>query len=169
MRTSWNESETPAYDTPRPNPSRSNTISYFDRGWKPGIPVEDSCRRWAWESHHSQLNQVGSLVFPAPPLAVDLKLRVAGGSSDMIDQNGKLATVYRKAPGPGYGCHFLYMRRDLVEHYAQSRGLQLVQAVAGERSVSYRVIERGLRDSLSELFQSRVHRFSAVAGLEEPS
>lgn len=153
----------------RPKRLSDRAFSYFDGGWKLGIPVEDSCRRWAWESHHSQLNQVGSLVFPAPPLAVDLKLRVVGGSSDMIDENGKLATVYREAPGPGYGCHFLYMRRDLVERYAQSRQLQLVQAVAGERSVSYRVIEGGLPESLRELFQSGVHRFSTVVGLEEPS
>lgn len=153
----------------RPRQLSDRAFSYFDRGWKPGIPVEDSCRRWAWESYHSQMNQVGTLVFPAPPIAVDLKLRVVGGSSDMIDANGKLATIYREAPGPGYGCHFLYMRRDLVEAYAQTRDLQFVQAVAGERTVSYRVIERGLRDSLSELFQSHVHRFSAVSGLDERS
>ena len=153
----------------RPRRLGDRAFSYFDRGWKPGIPVEDSCRRWAWESYHSQMNQVGSLVFPAPPIAVDLKLRVVGGSSDMIDENGKLATVYREAPGPGYGCHFLYMRRDLVEHYAQSRGLQLVQAVAGERSISHRVIERGLQDSLRALFQSNVHRFGAFTGLDGPA
>ena len=141
-------------------------FDYFDRRWKPGIPVEDSCRRWAWESYHSELNQVGSVVFPAPPIAVALKLRVAGGSSDMIDERGKVATIYREAPGPGFGSHFLYMRRDLVEKYATSHGLRLVQAIAGERSISYRTIERGVRDSVSELFQAHVHRFGSVVGLE---
>lgn len=137
-------------------------FNYFEHRWRPGIPVEDSCRRWAWESYHSELNQVGTLAFPAPPIAVALKLRVAGGSSDMIDERGRLATIYREAPGPGFGSHFLYMRRDLVEKYATSRGLRLVQAVAGERTISYRMIERGVRDSVSELFQGHVHRFGSV-------
>ena len=153
----------------RPRRVSDRAFDYFDRGWKTGIPVEDSCRRWSWESYHSDLNQVGGLVFPAPPIAVELRLRVVHGSSDMVDENGKLATIYREAPGPGYGCHFLYVRRDLVEKYSQGRNLQLVQAVVGERTVSYRVVERGLRDSLTELFQSRVHRFSAVFGLDARS
>jgi hypothetical protein len=100
--------------TTRGAPKRvsDRAFAYFDRKWKPGIPVEDTCRRWAWESHHSELNQTGPLVFPAPPLADRLNLRVVGGSSDMMDRHGRLATIYREAPGPGFGSHFLYMRRD---------------------------------------------------------
>jgi hypothetical protein len=142
-------------------------FDYFDRRWKRGIPVEDSCRRWAWESYHSELNQVDSVVFPAPPIAVALKLRVAGGSSDMISERGKVATIYRETPGPGFGSHFLYMRSDLVEKYAAIRGLRLVQAVAGERSISYRTIERGVRESVSEILRADLNRFGVVVGLDD--
>lgn len=141
-------------------------FDYFDRRWKPGIPVEPTCRQWAWESYHSELNQIGPVVFPAPPLAVALKLRGVGGSTDMVDQRGKVATLYREAAGPGFGSHFLYMRRDLVESYARDRRLRLVQAVVGERSVSYRTFERGLPDSVRELFQAGGHRFGSVIGLD---
>jgi hypothetical protein len=84
----------------------------------------------------------------------------------MLDVRGRLATIYREAPGPGYGCSFLYMRADLVEAYAEQHSLHLVQAVVGERTLSYRVTERGVRDSVRKLFQSGVHRFSGVAGLD---
>ncbi len=141
-------------------------FDYFDRRWKPGIPVEGTCRRWAWEGHHSELNQVGSLVFPAPPIAVALDLRVVGGSSDMVDQRGNVATIYRKAPGTGFGSHFLYIRRDLVEEYTSRCRLRLVQALVCERNLSYRITERHLPDSVRRLFQAHVHRFATVAGLE---
>jgi hypothetical protein len=141
-------------------------FDYFDRRWKPGIPVEPTCRQWAWESYHSELNQIGPVVFPAPPLAAALKLRVVGGSTDMVDQREKVATLYREAAGPGFGSHFLYMRRDLVESYAKDRRLRLVQAVVGERSVNYRTVERGLPDSVRELFQTGGHRFGSVVGLD---
>lgn len=149
-------------------PKRLNdrAFDYFDSGWRRGIPVEDSCRRWSWEDYHSQLNQVGGVVFPAPPIAEALNLRVAGGSSDMLDQKGRLATIFRRADGPGFGSYFLYMRRDLVERYAAGRGLRLVQAVVSERDVSYKAMERGIPDSLREIFQSRVQVSGQVVGLE---
>lgn len=150
----------------RPKRLNDRAFTYFDAGWRVGIPVEGSTRQWAWESHHSQLNQTGSVMFPAPPIATTLGLRVVGGSSDMLDQRGTLATIYRTAPGPGFGCAFLYMRADLVEAYSKRCDLHLVQAVVGERTLSYRVTERRLPDSLRRLFQRGVHRFSGVSGLD---
>lgn len=143
-------------------------FGYFGSRWKRGIPVESTCRRWAWEDYHSQLNQVGGVVFPAPPLAESLGLRVAAGSSDMLDEEGRLATIFRRSDGPGYGSYFLYMRGDLVERYAEDRNLRLVQGVVTERNVSYKSMQGGLPESLRELFQKRAHRFSHVVGLEQP-
>lgn len=60
------------------------------------------------------------------------------------------------------------MRWDLVERYAAGRNLKLVQAVVGERNVSYKSMERGLPESLREIFQKSAHRFSHVVGLEQP-
>ncbi|WP_280830999.1 NACHT domain-containing protein [Mycolicibacterium frederiksbergense] len=150
----------------RPRRLNDRAFTYFDSGWKPGIPVEQSSRHWAWESYHSQMNQTGNVMFPAPPIATDLGLRVVGGSSDMVDERGALATIYRKAPGPGYGCSLLYIRGDLVRAYSERRSLHLVQAVVGERTLSYRVTERRLSDPLRRIFQSGVHRFSTVSGLD---
>lgn len=154
--------------TTRGQPKRLNdrAFDYFDREWRRGVPVENSCRRWSWEDYHSQLNQVGEVIFPAPPMAEALKLRVAGGSSDMLDENGKVATIFRQADGPGFGSRFLYMRRDLVERYASGRNLRVVHAVFVERNVSYKVIRLGLSESLRSLFQAGVHQSSRIIGLE---
>ena len=156
--------------TSRGLPKRLNdrAFDYFDRGRRRGIPVEDSCRRWAWEDYHSQLNQVGGVVFPAPPVAEALNLRIAGGTSDMLDEKGRVATIFRRADGPGFGSSFLYMRRDLVERYVGSRRLRLVQAVIAERNVSYKAMEGGLSNALSAAFQSRVQMSEQVFGLEQP-
>lgn len=163
----WSETYGSDVRSERGVPKRLNdrAFDYFDSGWRRGIPVENSCRRWSWEDYHSQLNQVGGVVFPAPPIAEALNLRVAGGSSDMLDQKGRLATIFRRADGPGFGSYFLYMRRDLVERYAAGRGLRLVQAVVSERNVSYKAMERGISDSLREIFQSRVQVSGQVVGL----
>lgn len=150
----------------RPKRLNDRAFERYVRGRRVGIPVEDSCRQWAWESYHSPMNQTGSVVFPAPPIATDLGLRIVGGSSDMLDERGTLATIYREAPGPGYGSSFLYMRADLVAAYCEKRKLRLVQAMVGERNLNYRVTERGLRGSLRRLFQRGDHRFSGVTGLD---
>lgn len=150
------------------SPKRLNdrAFKYFDNGWRVGIPVENSSRLWGWEGYHSQMNQTGGVMFPAPPIATELGLRVVSGSSDMRDGLGELATMYREMPGPGFGSHFLYMRADLVETYLTRRSLGLVQAVVGERSIRFRVGEGRLPEKLRKLFQSGAHRFSTVTGLD---
>ena len=142
-------------------------FDHFEHGrWKPGIPVESACRRWEWESYHSQLNQTGSLVFPAPPIAEKLGLRIVAGISDMRDRNGALATVYREIPSSGFTSHVLYMRRDLIEQYTQSRGARLVQVVAGERMVDSGSVPPDHPPEVQALFQSGADRFSVMIGLD---
>lgn len=150
----------------RPKPLNDKAFAYFDNGWRVGISVESACRQWVWEPHHSQMNQVGSVMFPAPPIATELRLRVVGGSSDMVDEYGDLATIYRTAPGAGYGCSFLYMRADLVDAYAARRNLYLVQAMGGERLLNHRIMDRDLRASFRDIFATDAYRFSGIAGLE---
>ncbi len=83
----------------------------------------------------------------------------------MLDGGGKVATLFRRAEGPGFGSSFLYMRRDLVERYASRRNMRLVQAVVGERDLSYKSTRRGLSDSLRESFQRQINVSSRVVGL----
>jgi hypothetical protein len=146
----------------RPALTADRAFDYFDRRWRAGVPVEATCRRWAWESYHSPLNPGGPRPFPSPALASAVGLRIIGGSSDMIDTNSRVATVLRESAGPGYGCRYLYMRRDLVLRYMQARGLQLVQAVVGERDLSHQHFEPDLSDSLQSLYQAGVNRSSHV-------
>jgi hypothetical protein len=165
----WSENFGSDVRTERGMPRHLNdrAFDYFEHGWRRGIAVEDACRRWSWEDYHSQLNQVGGVVFPAPPIAEALHLRIARGSSDMLDEKGRLATVFRRADGPGFGSCFLYMRRDLVQRYEAQRNLRLVQAIVAERNLSYRATDRGISDSLRKVFQSRAQVTERVFGLEE--
>lgn len=142
----------------RPRHTSDRAFDYFDNGWREGIPVEVTCRRWAWESHHSSLNAGGPRPFPSPALSSAVGLRIVGGSSDMVDANLQVATVLREAPGPGYGSRFLFMRCDLLEKYMRARRLHLVQAVVGERDLGSRYFEPDLTESLRALYQSRVNR-----------
>lgn len=139
-------------------------FTYFSDGWRRGFPVEDSVRRFGWESNRNELNQTQA-VFPAPPIADLLDLRVVGGSSDMVDSTGNLATLYRTKPGPGYGAQYLYMRRDLIERYEGERNLTLIHAVGGQRSMNYRVMDRRMSDMTRALFRSDVSGFSCILGL----
>jgi hypothetical protein len=150
-----------------PRHMNDRAFEYFEHNRsKPGIPVESACRRWEWESYHSQLNQTGSLVFPAPPIAEALGLRILDGISDMRDRHGTLATVYRETPSPGFTSHVLYMRRDLIEQYTQTRGLRLLQVVAGERMVDSGSMQHDHPPAVQALFQSGADRFSIMIGLD---
>ena len=148
--------------TGAPKRMRERAFDYYASGrWKTGIPVEAATRHWGWESYHSELNQVGGVDFPAPVLAEFLDLRSAGGSADLIDQAGKVAaTLVRVAPGPAFGSHYLYIRRDLLNRYLLAGGLQLVRAVWGERTMHYDFFKSGhISDDQRDPFVRRVNTF----------
>lgn len=147
--------------TGAPRRMRERAFDYYAGGrWRAGIPVEAATRHWAWESYHSELNQVGGVDFPAPVLAEFLDLRSAGGSADLIDKAGKVATLFRVAPGPAFGSHYLYIRRDLLNRYLLARGLHLVRAVWGERTMHYDFFESGnISDEQRDPFVRRVNTF----------
>lgn len=148
--------------TPRGLPKRVNDRAfdyYHDNRWQIGIPIEHTCRRWIWESHHSELNQIDTVVFPAPPLADFLNLRRIGGSSDMVDADGEPATLFRVAPGYAGGSHYLYLRRDLMERYAKSRRLRFLQTIWGQRMIDPGQFERDLPPEVQAIFTSRSNEF----------
>lgn len=147
--------------TGAPKRMRERAFDYYAGGrWKAGIPVEAATRHWGWESYHSELNQVGGVDFPAPALADFLDLRSAGGSADLIDKAGKIATLVRVTPGPAFGSHYLYVRRDLLNRYLLGRGLQLVRALWGERTMHYDFFKSGdISDEQRDPFVRRVNTF----------
>ena len=132
---------------------------YSGKRWRSGIRVEACTRKWAWESYHSELNQVGGVEFPAPALADFLGLRFLAGSLDLRDTVGGVATLYRIAPGPSYSSHFLYMRRDLLESYLITHRLKIVRAVWGERTMEYDFFDRELTDEQRDPFVRQVNKF----------
>ncbi|MCD1573256.1 hypothetical protein [Agromyces mediolanus] len=133
--------------------------------WQPGLPVEPATRIWGWENHHSSLNQVGSIVFPSPALTDFHELRSVAGSADLVDPTGHIATIFRRAPGPGYGSRFLYVRSDLIDAYAAARSLQLVTVINGERTLHYDYFDRQRRIDLQAIFQSHANDFAFVIGI----
>ena len=143
----------------KPRHATDRAFDYFDLGWKRGIPVENSSRRWGWESYHSALNQAGPIIFPAPAFASGIGLRTAQGSSDMFDERGQLATLYREMPGSTTGSSFLYVRRDLVDRYSKTNKMRLLQVGAGERTLSYRFFERSLAEEALKIIQAGDNEF----------
>ena len=56
---------------------------------------------------------------------------------------------------------------DLIEQYTQTRGVRLVQVVAGERMVESRSIQRDHPPAVRALFQSGADRFSMMFGFDD--
>jgi hypothetical protein len=58
-----------------PIPNRQDAFErYGGAQHQPGIPVEVPVHRFGWESYHSELNQVGGVVVPAPALCEHARL-----------------------------------------------------------------------------------------------
>ncbi|WP_448005998.1 hypothetical protein [Agromyces bauzanensis] len=151
----------------KPRLLSERAFDYYANGeWQPGLPVEATTRIWGWESYHSPLNQLGSVLFPSPALAQFHRLRGVSGSTDLIDPTGRVATIFRRDPGPGYGSSYLYFRKDLIEAYTTARSLQLITVIGGERTLHYDQFDRPLPIDLQEIYQSHGNEFTWVIGLD---
>jgi hypothetical protein len=142
-------------------------LDYHDGSkWRPGHRAEVPSRVWGWESYHSALNDIGSVMFPSPGLAAFHGLRSVGGSADLIDRAGTPATIFRRFEGPGFGSGYLYVRQDLIDEYAAVRGLTLVTVIRGERTLRYDHLERPYPPGVQKIFQSQVNDFSFILGMD---
>lgn len=121
-------------------------------GWRGDVKVEVPSRRWNWEAHHSALNQISGVDFPAPALCEALGLVNRGGSFDLWDGHRKQASVYREPDTTERydGSWLLYLRKDLLQQYLQATGQVLVWIPWGERTLHYTALER-LRDANGDL------------------
>lgn len=104
-----------------------------------GVRVEIPIHEFAWESHHSELNQAGGATVPAPALCQRMKLMKWGAGWDFYDQRGRKATVYRKwkLNPERYHSDVLYVRKDLLKKYLKSTRQVLVWLMWGERGFDY--------------------------------
>ncbi len=72
-------------------------FDYHDgKEWVKGIEIEVPVCRFAWESYHSELNQVSGVHVPAPSLLKSLGLSNRKGEWDFYDPSGRIATLYRE-------------------------------------------------------------------------
>lgn len=107
-----------------------------------GLMVEVPVRHFAWESYHSEENQSRAPLYPAPSLVRSLNLRKFGPQIDMLDQNGKLATIYRdfRPEGQDIRSRLLFMRADALEKYLRQRQMTLIWINWGEREIDHRAV-----------------------------
>jgi hypothetical protein len=122
-----------------------------DSGW-----IEVPVHRWAWEGHHSSLNDVSGVEFPSAALCETLNLVNRGATFDLWDETGKQATVYREFKiADVYGnSHLLYMRRDLLETYLARTNQEYVWIPWGERTLNHREFDRrSLDDDVQRALQ----------------
>jgi hypothetical protein len=121
----------------------------------PGVPVEIPVHEFAWESYHSELNQVSGTTILAPALCEQFSLSNRQGEWDLYERSGRLATVYREFKGPNdnFESRLMYLRADLMASYLSS-GLDLVWLIWGERNFHRHDSE--LRDAFSG--HTHIHR-----------
>ncbi len=105
------------------------------------VPVH----RWAWENHHSSLNQVSGVTFPAVALCEQLGLVNRKASFDLWDRDGHQASVYREFDvADRYGeSNLLYLRQDLLERYLSLTDQKMIWIPWGERTLRYKHFNHG--------------------------
>lgn len=135
-----------------------DAFEYHDGShWQPGISVELPVCRFAWESYHSELNQLSSTLAPAPALCQRLGLVNHQGELDLYDSTGNLATMYRELKGEQETLkgELAYIRCDLLANYLSESAKTLVWILWGERGFQHR--------AALELTENVRHLFSAYA------
>jgi hypothetical protein len=123
----------------------------FNKGrWTDGVPVESTIRRWAWEGHHSALNQVAPLALPSPRLSTYLNLRNARGSAGLVDDMCRLASI--NCVDRGGTSRYSYLRIDLLETFLDANDMRMVSVIQGERTLAGGYFDEGLSPSLQEIY-----------------
>lgn len=116
----------------------------------PGIQVEIPAFHFAWESYHSTENDRPNPDFVAPAISQAFGLRGWSGNSDLVDTEGRQATIFRLLSGNGVTGRALYLRRDLLEKYLHQTGQEIVWRNTGERSFHYKYLEAHRKEFKNE-------------------
>lgn len=96
------------------------------------VKVETLAHRYAWESHHSEMNQGGSARVPSKTFSAHFDLRGVAQSFDQFLPNGSQATLTLSGVD-GLEGDVLYIREDLLKEYVGERGI--VWLAFGERDL----------------------------------
>lgn len=108
--------------------------AYFEnvRGGGKNVEVEVLAHDYAWESHHSELNQTGSRRIPSQPFSDRFGLYNAPQVFDQFLPDGSRATITLSGVD-GLDGDILYVREDLLREYVGGR--KIVVFAFGEREL----------------------------------
>jgi hypothetical protein len=107
------------------------------------FPVLLPVMKYNWESHHSLLNQAGNTTVVAKELAKELNLSSQPQSFELLDESGKIASLYFEYEEDYNNNHSLvYLRKDLLNLFLTRKKLKFVWAIWGEREVSFESEDR---------------------------
>ena len=137
-------------------------------GSSSGVEVEIPVHVFAWESHHSKLNQVTGMRFPAPALCEHLYLFNHNQTSDLFDSDGDRATIYREfhCDNALFDSWLLYIRKDLLERYLDETDQTIAWLPWGERTLDHQELQ-AKSDELSELHNNYEHINKGVVSYQE--
>lgn len=139
-----------------PEGERAEYMVSADRWSNDGVAIEIPVQKYAWESHHSVVNQGGGGRLPSKKLCEALKLRYrATRRWDLHDASG-VASLYREVGeyGSEINGSFSYLRRDLLDRYLTQSGKALVWLMWGERGFHHRAAGA---HNLEEFYSSHQH------------
>jgi hypothetical protein len=137
-------------------------------GSRSGVEVEIPVHVFTWESHHSKLNQVSGMRFPAPALCERLDLVNHNQTSDLFDSDGDRATIYREFHRDNalFDSWLLYIRKDLFEEYLDETDQTIAWLPWGERTLDHKVLQAKY-DELSELHNNYEHINKQIISYQE--
>jgi hypothetical protein len=126
------------YSHPR-NPAETEQLARegsFERYVRSsGVKSEVINYVFEWESYHSILNATTGVFLPTPKLCHRLKLKSIRNSFDLYDAKNRPATLFRR-----FGNYkdeersvMLFLRKDLLERYAEQTKQEIVWLCWGER------------------------------------
>jgi hypothetical protein len=133
-----------------------------------GVQVEIPVHTFAWESHHSRLNQVSGMRFPAPALCEYLNLVNHNQTSDLFESGGERATIYRefRFDNARYDSWLLYIRKDLLEEYLEETDQTIAWLPWGERTLDHNELQ-AKSDELSKLHNNYEHINKGVISYQD--
>ena len=106
------------------------------------IPIETTALVYGWDENYNERNQKFNIFFPSPGICAKLHLSRSGRGVDLVDMNGRPASLYRadeatlrNAKEVKDEFRFLHLRKDLLDKYLRATGKRLVWIIWGERQI----------------------------------
>lgn len=133
----------------------------------PGIKVEMPLHLLEWESYHSAENQGGGVYYLAPAICDFLNLKNKNDFRDLVDPEGKFASLGRVFGNTNfYKSRLIYIRKDLLQRYLDFTKQKLIWIIWGERFFKTSSID-GVSDEAKMLRQEyyHIHKKLKVANL----